>query len=100
MKITLNENGNRTTVSVDGMLDTSSSAEFLQTVMNLIEGGKEDIMLDCTDMIYISSQGIRALLTLIKTSMAKNLHLAFHGIRPAVMEILDMSGISEAMVME
>lgn len=100
MKINLTENESRSVVSLDGMLDTASSAEFQQYVDDLMQKGKRDIVIDCTDMIYVSSQGIRALLTLIKKAMAQNISLTFRGIRPAVEEILDMSGISEAMVME
>lgn len=100
MKLSINKNDGRVTVALDGMLDTDSSAEFLRVMNDLIDKGERDILLDLADMIYVSSQGIRTFLAIIKTMIAKEGKLAFCNVRPAVKDILDMSGMSQVMVFE
>lgn len=96
MTVTITTENGQTVLAVNGMLDTSSAPEFWNQVSPVIEQN-DNIIVDLADLIYISSQGIRTLLTLIKTVMSKEGTLKFKRIRPAVMEILDMSGISEVM---
>jgi len=98
MTVTVINENDCTRVVLDGMLDTASSSEFQSRVEPLLKKDRINLLVDLTDLVYVSSQGIRTLLTLIKTIMNKDgSTLKFNGIRPAVMEILDMSGISEVM---
>jgi len=98
MKIDIKESAGKTTVSLEGMLDTNSSPEFQKAVESILEKDGLDILVDLSKMEYISSQGIRTVLTLIKAVMSRQGKLEFSGVRPAVKEILDISGLSEAMV--
>jgi len=100
MKLSVNESDGRVTVAIEGMLDTDSSVEFLQDMNALIEKGRNDIVLDLGELMYVSSQGIRTFLAIIKTMMAKNGSLVFRNVRPAVKDILDMSGLSQVMKIE
>ena len=104
MKISVTENNGQTVISVDGMLDSSSAPQFQEEVNELLDLGKTgdelNIAVDLANMSYTSSQGIRTILTLLKTVMARQGKLVFRNIQPAVKEVFDMAGISQAMVIE
>ena len=100
MTLKTTENNGRTTTTLDGMLDSSSAPQFQDAINQLLEKDVLDIVVDLADLTYTSSQGIRTILTLIKAMMARNGKLVFRNIRPAVREVLDMAGISQAMTIE
>lgn len=100
MNIKVTEQGGQTTIALVGMLESSSAPHFQEVVDQQLAKDKIDIVVDMTDLEYTSSQGLRIILTLIKTVITKNGKLVFKNIRPAVKEILDMAGISQAMVIE
>jgi len=97
MIITVTEKDGLTRLAINGMLDSSSAPQLQNRTESILDRENINLLVDMTDMDYISSQGIRAILTLIKAVTVKKGNLQFTGIKPEVMEILDMSGISEAM---
>lgn len=100
MNVKVTEQNGQTTIAVDGMLDSESSAKFQKVVAQQIEKENLDIVVDLQKLTYTSSQGLRTILTLIKAVMARQGKLVFRNICPAVREVLDMAGISQAMVIE
>ena len=102
MKIDVTKQDGKTIISLDGMLDSSSAPQFHEVVDQTLQSDDSnlDIVLDLSNMTYTSSQGIRTILTLMKAMMARQGSLVFRGIQPAVREVFDMSGISQAMVIE
>lgn len=100
MNVKVTEINGQTTIMVDGMLDSSSSAQFQEVVTKQLEKENLDIVVDLQKLTYTSSQGLRTILTLIKAVMARQGKLVFRNICPAVREVLDMAGISQAMVIE
>ena len=98
MKIDIQKTDGQTVITLDGMLDSSSAAQFQETVNGILsEPADFDLLLDCSGLAYISSQGIRTVLTLIKASIARKGKLVFSGIRPAVKEVFDLCGLSQTM---
>lgn len=100
MKITVTEKNAQTTIALEGMLDSSSAARFQEIVNQQLVKENINLVIDLAELMYTSSQGLRTILTLIKTVMSKNGKLVFRNIQPAVQEVLDMAGISQAMVVE
>ena len=60
-----------TVCKIKGDLDSSSYNDFQTTVLQEIEDGAHHILMDCSDLTYISSAGLRALYTIAKTLSAK-----------------------------
>ena len=102
MKINVTQQDNQTIIGLEGMLDSSSAAHFQDVVNETLESATTplNIVLDLSNLAYTSSQGIRTILTLMKTVMARQGKLIFRNIQPTVREVFDMSGISQAMVIE
>lgn len=53
-------------LSLSGRLDANSSEEFQEKLVQIIEGGTNNLVLDCQNLDYISSAGLRVVLVALK----------------------------------
>jgi len=81
-------------VVLNGRIDTSNAEQFQQDVAPLMEGENPDIDIDCTDMSYTSSQGLRIFLMLQKSVMARKGKMVMRNMNPQVKEVFDITGFS------
>jgi serine/threonine-protein kinase RsbW len=61
----------------------------------MMTGANPDIELDCMDFTYISSSGLRLLLTLQKSVLARGGKLVIKNMKPEIKEVFDMTGFSK-----
>ena len=94
MDIKINQQENKTIVVLNGRIDTSNADQFQQDVAPLMEGENPDIDIDCTDMSYTSSQGLRIFLMLQKSVMARGGKMVLRNMNPQVKEVFDITGFS------
>lgn len=94
MDITITQEETRTFVVVSGRLDTTNADKFQQDIAPLMQGDNPVIEIDCTDMEYTSSQGLRLFLTLQKSVNARQGSLKLMNMRPQVKEVFDITGFS------
>lgn len=94
MDIKINQQENKTIVVLNGRIDTSNAAQFQQDMTPLMEGENPDIDIDCTDMSYTSSQGLRIFLMLQKSVMARGGKMVMRNMNPQVKEVFDITGFS------
>ncbi len=81
-------------VVLNGRIDTSNADQFQQDVAPLMEGENPDIDIDCTDMSYTSSQGLRIFLMLQKSVKARGGKMVMRNMNPQVKEVFDITGFS------
>lgn len=93
MEFTKVKNNGVLTVAVRGHLDTNTAPVFESGLKGELSDITE-LRLDLTNLVYISSAGLRALLTLHKAMVAKKGKLVLLHPNEEVMEILDMTGFS------
>lgn len=94
MDIKITQQENKTFVVLNGKIDTSNADQFQQDVAPLMEGENPDIEIDCTDMSYTSSQGLRIFLMLQKSVMARGGKMVMRNMNPQVKEVFDITGFS------
>ena len=94
MEISINKQGEKTYVTLNGRLDTTNATQFQNDITPLMEDENPDIEMDCTNMEYTSSQGLRLFLMLQKTVSSKGGKLVMKNMRPAVREVFDITGFS------
>ncbi|MDR0508183.1 MAG: STAS domain-containing protein [Dysgonamonadaceae bacterium] len=99
MKITI-ENGIKTLIRVSGQLDTLSAVEFEKEIKKVLDGTADAIIVDGKDLTYISSAGLRLLLTLQKGIKNKGGSLCLRNIRNDIMEIFNITGFSSILTIE
>ncbi|MBE2279120.1 MAG: STAS domain-containing protein [Ignavibacteriaceae bacterium] len=98
--------GNVTEIYVQGDLTAATLPEFRNTVEPFLTGYQRPIVLDFTEVNFISSAGIRAILLLYRTAMEAapkyNLHfmdmIKFRNLSPHVDQIFDISGLNDSII--
>lgn len=78
---------------LEGRLDTTS-APAAQEAFLKVAGEYAKIELDFTDLAYVSSAGLRALLTLQKQVNRTGGSLVLTNVSPSIMEVFEMTGFS------
>lgn len=94
MNVTINQEGNKYDVVLEGRLDTTNANQFQADIAPLMEGPDPDITLDCTNMEYTSSQGLRLFLLLQKSVLARGGKMVMTNMKPQVKEVFDITGFS------
>ena len=85
------------TIKMAGRIDSNNSAENEQRILAEIDGAEIDtLVIDASELEYISSAGLRVILRLKKTYP----DLRITGVSSDVYEILDMTGFTEMMTVE
>ncbi len=77
-----------------GSLDTSTAAETEQAMSPLNDVEGKDIIIDCTDLEYISSAGLRIFLGILQNAEDKNGHVYIKGINDNVRSIFKITGFN------
>ena len=91
MEIKKTTDGQKVTVTVTGRVDTTTAPEFEE---GLKFAGTETLTLDLSGVPYMSSAGLRCLLTAQKLMMAGGGSMTITGVQPTVMEVLELTGFS------
>ncbi|MDR1879509.1 MAG: STAS domain-containing protein [Tannerellaceae bacterium] len=99
MKITV-ENGLEMTISLSGQLDTLTAAEFEKEIQKALKEEQNNVVLNGEGLTYISSAGLRLLLTLQKGMKNKGGTLRLKNIRQEIMEIFHITGFSSILTIE
>ena len=94
MNVTINKQDEKTLVMLDGRIDSTNADQFQRDITPLMEGDKPDIDIDCTDMTYTSSQGLRVFLLLEKSVLSRNGKMVMRNMNPRVKEVFDITGFS------
>ena len=91
--VTMQGEGAKLKIKLNGRVDTLTAPSILTLFEEEKKKGEiEEILVDCTDLDYISSAGLRVLLIMHK-SAKKGIHL--QGIKTMVREILEQTGFAE-----
>ena len=98
MNIIKNKDNTTMTIAVEGRLETTTAPE-LETVVKSELEGVTDLTFDFANLEYISSAGLRVILTAQKT-MNKQGSMKITGANEIVREIFDITGFSSIMNLE
>ncbi len=79
-------------VSLKGRLDAASSQEAEQRMGGLIDAGDQSILVNLSDLDYISSSGLRVLLASLKRLKKTGGDLRIACPKPAVRDVFTMAG--------
>ncbi|MCF0166306.1 MAG: STAS domain-containing protein [Bacteroidales bacterium] len=92
--------GNKATLVLEGRLDTPSAPQVEQDIKPLYGDGLETLLIDCSAMKYISSSGIRIIISLYKFFSKKGGEVIVKGLTPEVKEVFDMTGLLDIFKIE
>jgi anti-anti-sigma factor len=81
-------------IAVRGRLDALSAPVFEQRLADVIAQGATYVVVQCSELAYISSAGLRAVLLNGKKLQAQQGRLVFVGLQETVQEVFDMAGFT------
>ena len=93
MKINKNKNGTKLTFEIAGRVDTSTAPQLESAIKEEISGVKE-LVFDMDKVEYISSAGLRVLLSSQKT-MNNQGTMKLINVNDEIMEIFEVTGFSD-----
>jgi len=94
MKTTIQEQDGHIVAILEGSLDTSVAAETEKAMDPLNDVDGKNIIIDCTDLTYISSAGLRIFLGILQNAEEKGGHVYIKGLNDNVSAIFTLTGFN------
>ena len=92
MEVKITRGNGEVTAQLIGRLDTPASLEIAPQMNALADEADGTIILDCTQLAYISSSGLRIFITLRKAATAKGGKVIVRGISNEIRSVFMMTG--------
>lgn len=93
MEISTRTSNDTHIIAIAGSMDSTTSPEA-QKALDGVLAVASKVALDFTKLDYISSAGLRVLLSAAKTLLASGGSLGIFGLNPSVREVFEISGFS------
>ena len=98
MKIEKLSTGTGITLKIIGRLDTTTAPELEATVDGCIAGLK-DLVMDCSELEYVSSAGLRVILKAQKLMNAQGT-MKVMNVNETIMEVFEITGFADILNIE
>jgi anti-anti-sigma factor len=94
VKIDCQRSGEWSIVCVEGRMDTTTAPAFERKMQELIAEGQKSFVLDLDRLEYVSSAGLRAVLTAGKKAKASGGQMACCNLQGIVRKVFEISGFT------
>ncbi len=91
--------GNITVVTLSGQVDSVNSADLETRIMAMLDGSVKDLLLDCSNLDYINSAGLRVFLLAAKKLEQNGGILAFCSLVPNVRLVFETIGFDRILTL-
>ena len=98
LNFTKKQDGENLTIALAGRLDSMSAPDFKKEVQEMLPGVKK-LVFDFAELEYISSDGLRAILSAQKT-MSKQGSMVVKNVPEDIMEIFEITNFLEILTIE
>lgn len=92
MEVYITKEDNATVAKLVGRLDTAVSQDVAKALEPLADAADGTIIIDCSELSYISSSGLRIFLTIRKESAAKGGHVIVRSLPDSIRQVFMMTG--------
>ena len=89
------ENG-KINLAIVGKLNTGTSPQFQETLITAFDGANE-VVLDFSELAYLSSAGLRVLVLGEQKAEATGKTMTITNVSPDVMEVFDITGLTDVL---
>ncbi len=83
-------------LGLKGKLDASTSPQLQEKLFASIAGGEKHFAIDCAQLEYISSAGLRVLLLAAKQLRNVSGQIVLYALKTHIKEVFDLAGFSAA----
>lgn len=100
MNITISEKDGKLVAALCGDLNNVASMQAERELAPVFERTDCDVVIDCTELDYISSSGLRILLRIYKHTRSSSHKAILKGLKEDVKEVFQLSGFMSLFVQE
>ena len=94
MKTTIEQQDGNLVAKLEGRLDTAAAPKTEQELKPLYDCEGKDVVLDCSQLDYISSSGLRLFLGVLKAAKPKGSHVYITGLNADLQNVFAMTGFT------
>jgi anti-sigma B factor antagonist len=92
LEVTERRQGPADLLLLKGRMDAATAPAAEEHLTRLIEGGSRNIVVDCSELEYISSAGLRVLLSALKKLKQCGGHLTLASLLPEIRKVFEIAG--------
>lgn len=93
MTISLNKEGTLCVISIEGEIDASSSIELDTAISDSLKKGERKILVDCSDLKYISSAGLGVFMSYLEDFEKQGIKIALYNMNEKVKSVFEILGL-------
>ena len=94
MEVAIDQKSEETVIKIKGRLDTNTARECEEKVLPVWENPGVKVCVDCSDLEYVSSAGLRLFLVLQKMTTVQKGALRLVGMQDEVRETFSLTGFN------
>ena len=92
--------GGKTIIKTGSRIDTMNANQFEQDIQPALRDGGVDLEMDCTDLTYMASSGLRVIQKTMRTVMQLRGQFKMTNVNPEIYKVLAMTGFTKFMKVE
>ena len=92
--------GGKTIIKTGERIDTMNAPQFEKDIEPALADGGVDLVMDCTDLTYMASSGLRIIQKTMRTVMQQKGQFRITNVSPEIYKVLQMTGFTKFMKVE
>ena len=92
MNTTIEEIDGKYVATLEGEMDTAAAMEAEEVLKPLYSSNGKDVIIDCTNLEYIASSGLRILLSILKGAKASGSKVVMKGVNDDIKNGFKLTG--------
>lgn len=92
MKTKIEEIDGKYVATLAGEMDTAAATEAEEVLKPLYNSDGKDVIIECTDLEYIASSGLRILLGILKGAKASGSKVTLRGVNDDIKNVFKLTG--------
>jgi anti-sigma B factor antagonist len=78
--------------TLEGEMDTAAALEVEETLKPLYTSDGKDVIIDCTNLEYIASSGLRILISILKGAKSAGSRVVMRGVNDDIKNVFKLTG--------
>ena len=92
--------GGKTIIKTGARIDTQNANQFEQDIQPALKDGGVDLEMDCSELTYMASSGLRIIQKTMRTVMQQRGQFKMTNVSPEIYKVLAMTGFTKFMTVE
>jgi len=92
--------GGKTIIKTGARIDTMNANQFEEDIQPALSNGGADIEMDCSELTYMASSGLRIIQKTMRTVMQHKGQFKITNVSPEIYKVLAMTGFTKFMTVE